>query len=267
MGHAAGGHCRLSPRAPVVLSTAGCTSTTAGGQGQPLHGPQRSRDVPASAHPCSLQGSLPRRSAPWLCTHTLCFPCPAAGPRSVHTATRMGQQEPAAEPAPLTRQRPPRTGRWPGRCPGWTTCRERSPSGTWTGRNTPNQHAGTVHGPTTGTGQPSTQLGRGMPGISGNSPGHIEAEAQVKYCVADPWKARATGKPSDRHQPRCQAEVRSTARRRVSGRTGGMVLRGKVPPQSSPTPQHLLHLHPPMAQPRWRAPARGSELLSVSRQG
>lgn len=140
MGHAAGGCCGLSPRTLVVLSTARCTSTTAGARGQPRHGPQISRDVPASAHPCSLQGSLPRRPAPWLCTHTLCFPCPAAGPRSIRTATRMGQQE----PAPLTRQRPPRTGRWPGRCPGWTTCRERSPSGTWAGRNTPNQHAGTA---------------------------------------------------------------------------------------------------------------------------
>lgn len=39
-----------------------------------------------------------------------------------------------------------------------------------------------------------------MPELTGNSPSHIEAEAQVKYCVADPWKARTRWKPPGRHQ-------------------------------------------------------------------
>lgn len=39
-----------------------------------------------------------------------------------------------------------------------------------------------------------------MPVFTGNSPSHIEAEAQVKYCVADPWKARTRWKPPGRHQ-------------------------------------------------------------------
>lgn len=221
------------------------------------------------------------------------LPCPAAGIHSIRAAARMGRQEPADEPAPLTRQRPPRTGRWPGQCPGWTTCRERSPSGTWAGKNTPCQHVGRTpqpwctapeqvlgsqpHSPgwaghcqTAGhkstlaavtepqhPGQEQGQLQQGevyasrggdalltaalappghgdrclslestrcchralppaalltqpcarqggMPVFLGNSPGHIEAEAQVKYCVADPWKARATGEPSDRHQLCCR---------------------------------------------------------------
>lgn len=38
-----------------------------------------------------------------------------------------------------------------------------------------------------------------MPVFTGNSPSHIEAEAQVKYCVADPWKARTRWKPPGRH--------------------------------------------------------------------
>lgn len=107
MGHAAGGRCRLSPRAPVVLSTAGCTSTTAGEPGQPLHGPQRSRDVPASAHPCSLQGSLPRHSAPWLCTHTvLPLPC-CRTPQRTHsypdgTAGACCRASPTHQAAPTT---------------------------------------------------------------------------------------------------------------------------------------------------------------------
>lgn len=39
-----------------------------------------------------------------------------------------------------------------------------------------------------------------MPLLTANSPSHIEAEAQVKYCVADPCKARTRWKPPGRHR-------------------------------------------------------------------
>ena len=89
----------------------------------------------------------------------------------------------------------------------------------------------------------------------GNSPGHIEAEAEVKYCVADPWKARVTWECLDRHQllaqccrflphlqsPGTEAQEHTTARRRVTGKTGSE-LQGRVPHQSpAPVTPALSH--------------------------
>lgn len=69
------------------------------------------------------------------CTH--CSTLLRCGKTAVYTQCihKVGQQENAEETVPLTRQLPPQTGRWPSQCPGWTTCRVRSLSETWRGRN------------------------------------------------------------------------------------------------------------------------------------